>query len=297
MGEIKTADYFVEHMESRYKGALDSLSVDALSLVVAVIEQDMLRGDKGYVEVDRGGIECRFGALERVVIPVSEQAEYEIGCTLDDFADEDEYHSRKVEIECIRENIYRYILRYIAPKLKENGFFIKVVKTKGFKVELHIDYTGNKASLERSLGNMKYIYGLSTTYSGMNTASNTKDKKHTEKIYVDTSSVYNNSPIPSAESDYKKEQYKEKMAKFSQDILDSVIHSIEYDIENGKDSVTFWFNDIKDMAYDLGYTSNGRTIYDTMVWLSIALAEEYNYKVSFKDNFAAKGNCILAVRK
>ena len=37
MGEIKTADYFVEHMESKYKGALDSLSVDALSLVAAVI--------------------------------------------------------------------------------------------------------------------------------------------------------------------------------------------------------------------------------------------------------------------
>ena len=124
-----------------------------------------------------------------------------------------------------------------------------------------------------------------------------KGKELTEKIYVDTSSVYNNSPIPSDESDYKKEQYKEKMAKFSQDILDAVIHSIEYDMETGSDSVTFRFNDIKRMAYDLGYTSNGRTIYDTMVWLSIALAEEHNYKVSFKDNFTAKGICILSVRK
>ena len=297
MGEIKTAEYFVEHMENKYKGALDSLSVDALSLVVAVIEQDMLRGDKGFVEVDRSGIECRLGELTRVVIPVSEQAEYEIGCILEDFDDEDEYHDRLVEIECIRENIYRYILRYIAPKLKENGFGVKVVKVGNAKVELRIDCTRDKASLERALGNMKYIYELSTVYSGLNTVSNTKGKEPTEKIYVDTSSVYNNSPLLSAESDYKKEQYKEKMAKFSQDILDAVIHSIEYDIETGSDCVTFRFDDIKGMAYGLGYTSNGRTVYDTMVWLSIALAEEHNYKVSFKDNFAAKGNCILSVRK
>lgn len=257
----------------------------------------MIRGDKEFVEVDRGGLECRLGSLVRLIIPVSEQAEYEIGCILEDFADEDEYHDRLIETECIRENIYRYILRYIAPRLKENGFGVKVVKVGNAKVELRIDYTRDKASLERALGNMKYIYELSTVYSGLNTASNIKGKELTEKIYVDTSSVYNNSPIPSAESDYKKEQYKEKMAKFSQDILDAVIHSIEYDIETGSDCVTFRFDDIKGMAYDLGYTSNGRTIYDTMVWLSIVLAEEHNYKVSFKDNFAAKGNCILSVRK
>lgn len=297
MGEIKTAEYFVEHMENKYKGALDSLSVDALSLVVAVIEQDMIRGDKSYVEVDRGGLECRLGSLVRLIIPVSEQAEYEIGCILEDFADEDEYHDRLIETECIRENIYRYILRYIAPKLKENGFGVKVVKAGNAKVELRIDYTRDKASLERALGNMKYIYELSTIYSGLNTASNIKGKELTEKIYVDTSSVYNNSPIPSAESDYKKEQYKEKMAKFSQDILDAVLDSVRHDIETGSDCVTFRFNDIKKMAYDLGYTSNGITIYDTMVWLSIALAEEHNYKVRFKDNFTAKGNCILSVGK
>ena len=297
MGEIKTAEYFVEHMENKYKGALDSLSVDALSLVVAVIEQDMLRGDKGFVEVDRSGIECRLGSLVRLIIPVSEQAEYEIGYTLEDFTDEDEYRDRLVEIECIRENIYRYILRYIAPKLKENRFGVKVVKVGNAKVELRIDYTRDKASLERDLGNMKYIYELSTVYSGLNTASNIKGKELTEKIYVDTSSVYNNSPIPSAESDYKKEQYKEKMAKFSQDILDAVIHSIEYDIETGSDYVTFRFDDIKGMAYDLGYTSNGRTIYDTMVWLSIALAETHGYKVSLKDNFTSKGTCVLIVKE
>lgn len=297
MGEIKTAEYFVEHMENKYKGALDSLSVDALSLVVAVIEQDMLRGDKGFVEVDREGIECRLGSLVKLVIPVSEQAEYEIGCMLEDFDDEDEYRDRLVEIECIRENIYRYILRYIAPKLKENGFGVKVVKVRNSKVELSINYIGDKGSLERTLRHMKYVYELSTIYSGLNTGSNTKGKEPTEKIYVDTSSVYNNSPIPSAESDYKKEQYKEKMAKFSQDILDAVIHSIEYDMETGSDCVTFRFDNIKGMAYDLGYTSNGRTIYDTMVWLSIVLAEEHNYKVSFKDNFTAKGICILSVRK
>ena len=150
MGEIKTAEYFVEHMENKYKGALDSLSADALSLVVAVIEQDILRGDKGFVEVDRSGIACRLGELTRVVIPVSEQAEYEIGCILEDFDDEDEYRSRKVEIECIRENIYRYILRYIAPKLKENGFGVKVVKVRNSKVELSINYIGDKGGLERT---------------------------------------------------------------------------------------------------------------------------------------------------
>lgn len=297
MGEIKTADYFVEHMENKYKGALDSLSVDALSLVVAVIEQDILRGDKGFVEVDRKGIECRLGELTRVVIPGYEHTDYELGYTLDDFDDEDEYHDRLIETECIRENIYRYILRYIAPKLKENGFGVKVVKVGNSSVELSINYIGDKGSLERTLSKIKYIYELSTVYSGLNTASNTESKEHTEKIYVDTSSVYNNSLLPSSDSDYKKEQYKEKMNKFSQDILNDVIHSIEYDMETGSDSVTFGFNDIKRMAYDLGYTSNGRTIYDAMVWLSVALAEEHNYKVSFKDNFTAKGNCILSVRK
>ena len=297
MGEIKTAEYFVEHMENKYKGALDSLSVDALSLVVAVIEQDILRGDKEFVEVDRGGLECRLGSLVRLVIPVSEQAEYEIGCMLEDFDDEDEYRSRKVEIECIRENIYRYILRYIAPRLKENGFGVKVVKVGNAKVELRIDYTRDKDSLERALGKMKFVYELSTVYSGLNTASNIKGKEHTEKIYVDTSSVYNNSPLPSGDSDYKKEQYKEKMAKFSQDILDAVLDSAKHDIELGRDYVTFSLDDIKRMAYDLGYTSTNKTMYDTMVWLSIALVETHGYKVSLKDNFTAKGNCILAVRK
>lgn len=297
MGEIKTAEYFVEHMENKYKGALDSLSVDALSLVVAVIEQDMLRGDKESVEVDRKGLECRLGELTRVVIPVSEQAEYEIGCILEDFDDEDEYRDRLVEIECIRENIYRYILRYIAPKLKENGFGVKVVKVGNAKVELHIDYTRDKDSLERALGKMKFVYELSTIYSGLNTASNTKDKEPTEKIYVDTSSVYNNSPIHSAESDYKKEQYKEKMAKFSQDILNNVLDSVKHNIEIGRDYVTFSLDDIKRMAYGLGYTSTNKTMYDTMVWLSIALAETHGYKVSLKDNFTSKGTCVLVVKE
>ena len=293
MGEIKTADYFVEHMENKYKGALDRLSVDALSLVVAVIEQDMLRGDKESVEVDRKGIECRLGELTRVVIPGYEHADYELGYTLEDFDDEDDYSDRLIETECIRENIYRYILRYIAPKLKENGFGVKVVKVRNSKVELSINYIGDKGSLERTLSHMKYVYELSTVYSGLNTSSNTKGKEYTEKIYVDTSSVYNNSPLPS--SDYKEEQYKEKMAKFSQDILNDVLDSVKHDIELGRDYITFSLDDIKRMAYDLGYTSTNKTMYDTMVWLSIALAEEYGCKVSFKDNFAAKGNCVLIV--
>lgn len=291
MGEIKTSAYFVERMKNKYKGALDSLSVDALSFVTSVIEQVMIRGDRKFIEVDRINIEFGFGELEKAIIPVSEQTEYELDYTLEDFANEDEYQNRLIETECIRENIYRYILRYITPKLKENGFSVKVVKYEGYKVGLHIAYSENKASLEKTLGMMKCIYELSTCYSGMDTNSN-KDK-----IYVDTSPVYNNSSISSSDSDYEKEQYKEKMAKFSQDILDSVIHSIEYDIENGKNSVTFRFNDIKRIAYDLGYASNNRTIYDTMVWLRIALDTDYQYKVSFEDSFASKGNCVLEVRE
>ena len=158
MGEIKTAEYFVEHMENKYKGALDSLSVDDLSLVVAVIEQDMIRGDKEFVEVDRSGIECRLGELTKLVIPGYEHTDYELGYTLEDFDDEDEYRDRLIETECIRENIYRYILRYIAPKLKENGFGIKVVKVGNAKVELRIDYTRYKDRLERALGKMKFVY-------------------------------------------------------------------------------------------------------------------------------------------
>ena len=294
MGEIKTAEYFVEHMENKYKGALDSLSIDALSLVVAVIEQDMIRGDKESVEVDRKGLECRLGELTRVVIPGYEHTDYELGYALDDFDDEDDYRDRLIEIECIRENIYRYILRYIAPKLKENGFGVKVVKVGNAKVELSVNYIGDKGSLERTLSKMKYIYELSTVYSGLNTDSNTESKEHTDKIYVDTSSVYNNSPLPS--SDYKEEQYKEKMAKFSQDILNNVLDSVKHDIELGRDCVTFSLDDIKRMAYDLGYTSTNKTMYDTMVWLSIALAETHSYKVSLKDNFTSKGTCVLVVK-